>query len=129
MPTGWGAHFGAWRGETSGADLTALFAATASLSKLQQALEDRRLEIQIAQAGQIGQTGQAWRTVLALGRIAAPLWLADALVALAGAFYDAEAQPHADPPASIPSYIHDLVAALLMPVEDIVAVVTAALGH
>lgn len=125
MATGWNAVKAAWRGEISGADLAAMFAATAGLPRLHEALEDRRLEARIAQSA---QAGAEWRVTLSLGRIAAPLWLADALVALAGAFYDAETQPHSGRPSSINPYIHDLVASLLLPVEDIVAEVTAALA-
>ncbi|HEV2404300.1 MAG TPA: hypothetical protein VGR88_02540, partial [Ktedonobacterales bacterium] len=125
MATGWNAVKAAWRGEISGADLAAMFAATAGLPRLREALEDRRLEARIAQSA---QAGAEWRVTLSLGRIAAPLWLADALVALAGAFYDAETQPHSGRPSSINPYIHDLVASLLLPVEDIVAEVTAALA-
>lgn len=128
MATGWDAVKAAWRGEVSGADLAAMFAATAALPRLREALEDRRLEARIAESAQHGQTGAEWRVTLALGRIAAPLWLADALVALAGAFYDAEAQPHSGRPATIDPFVHDLVASLLLPVEDIVADVTAALA-
>lgn len=115
-----------WRGEVPNADLTAMFAATAGLSALQQALEDLRLSTELDQAG------NAWRTLLAVGRIAAPLWLADALVGLAGIFYDTESQAHPNRSASLSPAIHDLVAALLAPVEDIIADVTAALadpGH
>ncbi|MGH2485156.1 MAG: hypothetical protein ACRDHE_03990, partial [Ktedonobacterales bacterium] len=114
-----------WRGEVSGADLAAMFAATAGLPRLHEAMEDRRLEAQIAQSG---QSGAEWRVTLSLGLVAAPLWLADALVALAGAFYDAETQPHSGRASSISPYVHDLVASLLLPVEDIVADVTAALA-
>jgi hypothetical protein len=127
MSTAWNARLkAAWRGEVSGADLSAMFAATARLATLQQALEDRRL------AAEIDHVGHDWRAVLAVGQIAAPLWLADALVNLAQAFYDAETQSHPDRPSSVSPYTHDLVAALLAPVEDIIADVTAALadpGH
>ena len=119
----WGARLkAAWRGEVSGADLGAMFAATASLSGVQQALADRRL------AAEIEHAGDDWRALLAVGRIAAPLWLADALVNLAGAFYDTETQSHPDRPTAVSPYTHDLVAALLSPVEDIIADVTAALA-
>ena len=119
----WGARLkAAWRGEVSDADLGAMFAATSSLDGLRQALEDRRLTAQIDNAG------HDWRVVLAVGTIAAPLWLADALVALAGAFYDTETQSHPDHPASVSAYTHDLVATLLAPVVDIIADVTAALA-
>ncbi|HKV85916.1 MAG TPA: hypothetical protein VJN88_15295 [Ktedonobacterales bacterium] len=128
MAMGWDAVKAAWRGEVSGADIAAMFAATAGLTHLHEAMEDRRLEARIAQSAQPGQAGAEWRVALTLGRIAAPLWLADALVALAGAFYDAEAQPHSGRPSSVSGYIHDLVASLLLPVEDIVADVTAALA-
>jgi hypothetical protein len=128
MATGWNAVKAAWRGEVSGADLAAMFAATGGLPRLHEAMEDRRLEAQIAQGAQTAQAGAEWRVTLALGWIAAPLWVADALVALAGAFYDAETQPHSGRPSSISPYIHDLVASLLLPVEDIVAEVTAALA-
>lgn len=128
MVTGWDAVKAAWRGEVSGADLAAMFAATAGLSRLHEALEDRRLEARIAQSGQSGQASADWRVALTLGRIAAPLWLADALVALAGAFYDAETQSHSGRPSSINPYLHDIVASLLLPVEDIVADVTAMLA-
>lgn len=119
----WGARLkAAWRGEVSDADLGAMFAATAGLNGLHQALEDRRL------AAQIDNSGHDWRVILVVGKIAAPLWLADALVALAGAFYDTETQSHPDRPASVSSYTHDLVATLLAPVTDIIADVTAALA-
>ena len=116
----------AWRGEVPDADLSAMFAATSSLTGLHQALEDRRL------AAQIEHAGHDWRAVLAVGQIAAPLWLADALVDLAGTLYDAETQTHPDRPAYVSPSTHDLVAALLAPVEDICVDVTAALadpGH
>ncbi|HLJ81841.1 MAG TPA: hypothetical protein VKT52_10170 [Ktedonobacterales bacterium] len=112
----------AWHGEASGADLAAMFATTAGLSGLKQALADRCLEAEIE------QTGHDWRAVLAVGRIAAPLWLADTLVGLAGAFYDAETRSHPDRPSSVSRPIFDVVAALLAPVEDIIAEVTAALA-
>jgi hypothetical protein len=119
----WGARLkAAWRGEVSGADLGAMFAATASLSGVQQALADRRL------AAEIEHAGHDWRTLLAVGPIAAPLWLADALVGLAGAFYDTETQSHPDRPTAVSPYTHDLVAGLLSPVEDIIADVAAALA-
>ena len=119
----WGARLkAAWRGDVSDADLGAMFAATAGLNGLHQALEDRR------RAAQIDNAGHDWRVVLAVGKIAAPLWLADALVALAGAFYDTETQSHPDRPASVSSYTHDLVATLLAPVTDIIADITAALA-
>jgi len=108
-----------------------LFAATAGLSELRQALEDHRLAAKI-EAAHIEHAGDhvsdGWRALLAVGQIAAPLWRADALVDLAGAFYDAEAQSHPDRPSSISPCTHDLVAALLSPVEDIIADVTAALA-
>lgn len=127
----WGARLrAAWHGEVSNADLGAMFAAAARLGDLQQALADRRL------AAEIEHAGHDWRALLAVGPLAAPLWLADALVALAGAFYDAEsptqAPARADHPSSISAYTHDLIADLLAPVEDILADVTAALadpGH
>jgi hypothetical protein len=123
MSMAWNARLkAAWRGEVSNADLSAMFAATSSLTKLQQALDDRRL------AAEIEHTGHDWRAVLAVGQIAAPLWLADALVSLADSLYDAETRSHADRPSSVNPYIHDLVAALLAPVEDIIADVTAALA-
>jgi hypothetical protein len=119
----WGARLkSAWHGEVSDADLGAMFAATSGLDGLHQALEDRRLTAQIDNAG------HDWRVVLAVGTIAAPLWLADALVALAGAFYDTETQSHPDRPTSVSADTHDLVATLLAPVEDIIADVTAALA-
>lgn len=123
----WGARLrAAWRGEVSNADLGAMFTATARLSDLQQALGDRRL------AADIEHSGNDWRALLAVGPIAAPLWLADALVALAGALYDAEGPEHGDRPASISAYTHEVVAELLSPIEDIIADVTAAVadpGH
>lgn len=123
MPMAWDARLkAAWHGEASGADLAAMFAATAGLSGLKQALEDRRLEAEIEQAG------HDWRAVLAVGRIAAPLWLADALVGLAGTLYDAETQSHPDRPTSVSRATFEVVAALLAPVEDIIADVTAALA-
>ncbi len=109
----------AWRGEVSGADVAAMFAATGRLSALQQSLADARL------AADIQHTGHDWRAPLAVGPVAAPLWLADALVELASAFYDAETQPHA---TGLPPYAHDLVAALLAPVEELIVAVTAALA-
>lgn len=119
----WGERLkAAWRGEVSNADLGAMFAATAGLANLKQALSDQRL------AADIEHSGYEWRALLAVGRIAAPLWLADALVSLAGAFYDAETQAHPDHSSSISPYTYDLVATLLAPVEDIIADVTAALA-
>jgi hypothetical protein len=109
----------AWRGEVSGADVTAMFAATERLSALQQSLADARL------AADIQHTGHDWRAPLAVGPVAAPLWLADALVGLASALYDAETQPHA---AGLAPYAHDLVAALLAPVEELIVAVTASLA-
>jgi hypothetical protein len=108
-----------WRGEVSSADVAAMFAATGRLSTLQQSLADARL------AADIQHTGHEWRAPLAVGPIAAPLWLADALVGLASAFYDAETQPHA---ARLTPYTHDLVAALLAPVEELIVAVTAAVA-
>lgn len=123
----WGARLrAAWHGEVSNADLGAMFAATARLADLQQALADRRL------AAQIEHTGHDWRALLAVGPISAPLWLADALVGIAGALYDTESPAPADHSAVISAYTHDLIADLLAPVEDIFADVTAALadpGH
>lgn len=146
----WGARLTvAWHGQGATADLGALFAATAGLTGLQQALEDRRL------AAEIEHIGHDWRAVLAVGQLAAPLWLAGTLVSLAGAFYDAatqaqtqaRSQPNshhlthstlpdqaeqasgsASVPVSVSPYTHDLVAALLAPLEDIIADVTAALA-
>lgn len=131
---GWGAHLGdTWRGKVSGADLGALFAATAGLTSLQQALDDRRLGARIAQANQPDHAGQEWRIVLAVGPLAAPLWLAETLVGLAQAFYDAETQGQPDQrdpnhPPLVSPYTHDLIASLLAPVEDIIADVTVALA-
>lgn len=123
MSTDWVSRLkAAWRGEVSGADLGAALAATASLAGLQQALQDRRL------AAEIEQAGTPWRASLAVGQIAAPLWLANTLVDLAGAFYDAEAQAHPDRPDSVSPATHDLVTALLAPVEDLAAAVTAMLA-
>lgn len=123
----WGARLrAAWRGDVSNADLAAMFAATARLSDLQQALADRRL------AADIEHAGHEWRALLAVGPIAGPLWLADALVTLAGALYDADAPASPGAPAAMNAYIHDIVAELLAPIEDIIADVTAALadaGH
>lgn len=119
----WGQRLMAsWRGEVSNADLGAMFASAAGLDTAKQALADQRL------AADIEHSGHEWRAVLAVGRIAAPLWLADALVALAGAFYDAETQAHPDRPTSINPYTHALVATLLAPIEDILADVIAALA-
>ncbi|MGH2514701.1 MAG: hypothetical protein ACRDHP_03515, partial [Ktedonobacterales bacterium] len=115
----------AWHGEASGADLAAMFAATAGLAALKQSLADRRLEAEIE------QSGHDWRAVLAVGRTAAPLWLADALVGLAGALYDAETRAHPDRPtssASVSRVTYEAVVALLAPVEDVLASVTAALA-
>jgi hypothetical protein len=109
----------AWRGEVSGADIAAMFAATGRLSTLQQSLTDARL------AADIEATGHEWRAPLAVGPIAAPLWLADALVGLASAFYDTETPSRA---AALPPYTHDLVAALLAPVEELIVAVTAAVA-
>ena len=120
----WGMRLkAAWHGEVPDADLKAMFAATESLTRLQQALEDRRL------AAKLDYTGYAWRGVLAVGRIAAPLWLADALVSLAGTFYDGEKQSQPKGSELVSPYIHDLVVALLGPVEDIIADVAAALAN
>jgi hypothetical protein len=122
MPMAWDARLkAAWHGEASGTDLTAMFAATAGLSGLKQSLEDHRLEAKIQ------HTGHDWRAVLAVGRIAAPLWLADTLVGLAGALYDAETRSHPERPSSVSRITFEGVAALLAPVEDIIADVTAAL--
>jgi len=134
---GWAARLGAtWRGKVSGADLGALFASTSRLADLQQALADRRLETQIAQANQPDPAGQEWRVTLALGSLAAPIWLADALVGMAQAFYDEETQGQPDQreshdphqPPYVSPYTHDVIAALLAPVEDIIADVTVALA-
>lgn len=119
----WGARLrAAWHGEVSNADLAAMFAATARLSDLKQALADRRL------VAEIEHVDHEWRVLLAVGSIAAPFWLADALVALAGAFYDAETPTGMDHPSTINAYTHDLIANLLAPIEDIIADVTAALA-
>jgi hypothetical protein len=127
MSRAWNARLRAtWHGEVSNANLVATFAATARLTQLQQALEDRRL------AAQIEHVGHDWRAILAVGQIAAPLWLANALVGLADAFYAADMESHPDRPTSVRAYTHDLVAALLAPVEDLIAGVAAALadpGH
>ena len=131
---GWGARLGAtWRGKVSGADLGALFAATAGLTTLQQALADRRLDAKIAQADQPDHAGQEWRIILTVGPLAAPLWLAETLVGLAQAFYDEETQGQPnqrDPnrPPLVSPFTHDLIAALLAPVEDIIADLTTALA-
>lgn len=157
---GWGARFeAAWQGKVSGADLGALFAATARLDDLRQALADRRLNAEIAQASQApqalsgpqatattetttasqsgqaaaGQTDYEWRIQLELGPLAAPIWLADALVGMAQAFDDEETQgqpKQRDPnhPPYVSPYTHDVIAALLAPVEDIIADVTTALA-
>ncbi|HLZ20628.1 MAG TPA: hypothetical protein VKQ30_00695 [Ktedonobacterales bacterium] len=123
MPMAWDTRLkAAWHGEASGSDLAAMFAATAGLTGLKQALEDRRLEAEIE------QTGQGWRAILAVGRLAAPLWLAETLVGLAGTFYDAETRSHPDRPSSVSRPIFVVVAALLAPVEDIIADVTTALA-
>ncbi len=120
----WGARLrAAWHGEVSNADLSAMFAATAALGGLQQELASRQLEAQIE------QTGHDWRAVLEVGRVAALLWLADALVGVAGALYDTQTQAHPDRPSSVSAYTHDLVATLLAPVEDILADATAALAN
>jgi hypothetical protein len=119
----WNARLRAtWHGEVPSADLVAMFAATARLTGLQQELEDRRL------AARIDNVGHDWRVVLAVGAIAAPLWLADALAGLAGAFYDAEISSHPDRQSSVRAYVHDLVTTLLAPVEDLIAEVTASLA-
>lgn len=119
----WGSRLkAAWHGDVPDADLRSMFAATESLTRLRQALEDRRLAVKL------DAVGAEWRGVLALGRIAAPLWLGDALVGLAGTFYDDEKQAQPEPTQSVSAYTHDLVAALLAPVENIVADVAAALA-
>lgn len=111
-----------WRGDVSGADLVALFAAMESLRGAQQALETRRL------AAEVEHTGHEWRVFLAIGPVAAPLWLADALKSLAEAFYAAETDAHPERPSTVSAYTHDLVAALLTPVEDLLAEATAMLA-
>ncbi|HEY7832064.1 MAG TPA: hypothetical protein VIG30_00750 [Ktedonobacterales bacterium] len=122
----WGTRLkAAWRGDVSDADLGAMFAATGGLDRLHQALEDRRLAAQIDHPDHVGQD---WQVILAVGALAAPLWLADALVALAGTFYDTETQSHPDRSAAISASTHDLVATLLAPVTDLIAEVTAALA-
>jgi hypothetical protein len=119
----WGARLrAAWRGEVPDADLGAMFAASASLDGLRQALADQRL------AAQIEHTTDDWRALLAVGALAAPLWLAETLVALAGAFYDADTQTHPARAGTVSAYTHELVGRLLAPVQDIVAEVTAALA-
>ncbi|HEY7782528.1 MAG TPA: hypothetical protein VIC85_20210 [Ktedonobacterales bacterium] len=113
----------AWRGDVPDGDLRASLAATASLAPLQQALDDRAL------AARIDNSGHDWRAVLTVGPIAAPLWLANALVALAGAFYDAATpSPSARAQPGIDPEIHDVVTALLAPVEDLAAATSAALA-
>lgn len=113
----------AWRGEVPDADLRASLAATAGLAPLQQALDDRLL------AARIENPSQDWRAILAVGRIAAPLWLAGALVTVAGVFFDAASAPRAGrPPASMDAGVHDLIASLLAPVEDLAAATSAALA-
>ncbi|MFI5274089.1 MAG: hypothetical protein ACHQ4H_13730, partial [Ktedonobacterales bacterium] len=119
----WNARFVAgWRGEVSDADLLAMFASLERLTSLQQALEDRR------RAAEIEHAGVAWRAALAVGSLAAPVWLADALVGLAGTFYDADTKSRPDHPATVSPYTHDFVLALLAPVADIIADVTAGLA-
>lgn len=112
----------AWRGDVSGADLASMFAAVAGLSGPQQALEARRL------AAQVEQAGHEWRVRLLLGPVAASLWLADALKSLAEDFYTAETDAHPERPSLLSMYTHDLVATLLLPVEDLLAEASAMLA-
>jgi hypothetical protein len=113
---------GAWGAGGSGADLAAMMAATAGLGNLQQALADRRLQAEIE------NIGHEWRAVLAVGRLAAIVWLAQALVDLAGVLYDAGTQSAPGHATRIDPDLGALIAALLAPVEDLLAEGTAALA-
>jgi len=108
-------------GDVSGADVTAMLAATAPLAALEQELAGRRL------GAELDHAGHEWRVCMALAPIAAPLWLGESLVTLAQSLLDAEAESHPDRPSDLSPLIHALVAAVLQPVEAIIAEVSAAL--
>ena len=118
----WGARIkAAISGEVDGADVRALLASTVPLTTLQQALADRRLE------AEIGQQGEEWRVAVDLSEVAAPLWLAEAAVTLAGSLVDAEDEAHPARPGALSAVSHYHAMVLLEPVGQILSAVSATL--
>src|SRR5579885_1843856 len=112
----------ALHGDVKGSDVTALLAATDPLSELRQQLEDRRLSAQLEHAD------REWLVAFELGSVAAPLWLAEALVGIASSFVEAEAGDHPDRPADMSPALHDQCLALLYPVGPIIGELSAMLA-
>jgi len=99
---------------------TRLLAASGSLDILRQQLADRRL------SAQIDHIGEEWRVLADIAPLAMPLWLGDGLVTLARSLCEAEAEAHPDRPNSLSPASHDLAAAVLRPIDTIVAEASAA---
>lgn len=118
----WSARFkAAIQGAVDGADVRALLVATTPLSTLRQGLEDRQLEAELA------HTGQEWQVAVDLGEIAAPLWLAEQLVMLAGSLVDAEAEANTGRQGLMSAASHNQALLLLQPVGPLIAELSAAL--
>ncbi len=111
----------ALHGEVDGSDVAAQVAAAYSLESLRQGVADRRLEAEIAHAG------EEWRVTDDLATVEAPLWWAEALVALAQSLVEGEAEAHPDRPKMMSTHAHDEALALIKPVEGIIAAVSASL--
>ena len=112
----------ALHGEVKGGDVAALLAATNPLAGLHQQLEDRRLSTQLDHAD------REWLVAFELGSVAAPLWLAEALVGIASSFVEAETEQHPDRPADMSPAVHDQCLALLYPVGPMIGELSAMLA-
>ncbi|MCL4508885.1 MAG: hypothetical protein M1296_05095 [Chloroflexi bacterium] len=108
-------------GDVASADVAALFGVTKPLDDLHQQLGDARLSAEITHGG------GNWQVTVQTGPIAAPLWLADQLVALAQSLCEAEAEYHQGQPTMLSAASHALAVAVLEPLETIIAEVSAAL--
>ena len=98
----------ALEGAVDGSDVLARLVSTTQLSGFRAQLADRRLEI--------AWVAQPWRVPIVLAPFAAPLWLADWLVALAQSFADAEAGVHPERSTAMPALTRGQLLALLEPV-------------
>jgi hypothetical protein len=112
----------AFEGMVDATDAQARLAAAASLAGLRQQLADRQLEAQIE------NVQEPWRVPFALAPIAAPLWLADALVSLAQALQEAEEADHPDRPMVMTSLTHGQILTLLEPLDALTSDVAGVLA-
>ncbi len=94
------------QGDVDASDLREAIAATRPLYDLRQRLDDLRLEREVAGTG-------PWPITLECGPIAAPLWLADLIVAVAQSIVDAANPAGADGPVLMGRHTREHALALL----------------